>query len=236
VKAIGTIAAVIFGSALYLSFLGLLLMSLPFNVLAVMHLWGWEWWSALIGILIFGFIPGIGQLGYIVLTFMGAYYLYQADFRWYDAAYPRAEIFKVADFPERFIADRANFTQSITALGEASDLTQPPSNNSGEAFTIPKATEERIYYKIKEGTALNEKIGDAFLDYLHPDLKYYYRDKLIAGNKIYYEGIKANQNGDVSLGVQKQIQGVELIDEWNNWWQSHNKDLADKAFPTSRRH
>jgi len=133
-------------------------------------------------------------------------------------------------FPEQFTDDRANFVQSITVLRESSDLTQP-SNNSGEAFTIPKATEQQIYSKIEEGIALSKKVDDAFLDYIHPDLKNYYRNKLIVGNEIYYEGIKANNSGDVSLGVQKQMEGNNLMIEWINWWESHNKDLADKAYP-----
>ena len=136
----------------------------------------------------------------------------------------------VSSFPEQFVDDRANFVQSITVLRKSSDLTQP-SNNSGEAFTIPKATEQKIYSKIEEGIALSKKVDDAFLNYIHPDLKNYYRNKLIAGNEIYYEGIKANNSGDVSLGVQKQMAGNNLMIEWINWWESHNKDLADKAYP-----
>jgi hypothetical protein len=136
-----------------------------------------------------------------------------------------------SSFPEQFIADRTNFTQSITAIGEASDLSQPPSNNSGESFKIPIATERQIYSKKQEGIALSKKVSDAFLDYIHPDLKNYYRNKLIAGAELWYEGITANQNGDISLGVQKQIEGVKLQIEWNNWWKSHNEELADKAFP-----
>ena len=135
-----------------------------------------------------------------------------------------------SSFPEQFTDDRANFVQSITVLRESSDLTQP-SNNSGEAFTIPKATEQQIYSKIEEGIALSKKVDDAFLDYIHPDLKNYYRNKLIVGNEIYYEGIKANNSGDIPLGVQKQMEGNNLMIEWINWWESHNKDLADKAYP-----
>lgn len=136
----------------------------------------------------------------------------------------------ISSFPEQFVDDRTNFVQSITVLRESSDLTQP-SNNSGEAFTISKATEQQIYSKIEEGIALSKKVDDAFLDYIHPDLKNYYRNKLIVGNEIYYEGIKANNSGNVSLGVQKQMEGNNLMIEWINWWESHNKDLADKAYP-----
>lgn len=224
---------IILGSTIAIGWLFFTILGLPLNVIAIMHLWGYKWWGALLLSVFISFIPLLGQLAYAVLAVMGAFYFYQADFNWREATHEIATT--TSRFPEQFIADRANFTQSITALGEASDLTQPPSNNSGEAFTIPKAREQRIYSKIEEGLALSKKISDAFLNYIHPDLKYYYRNKLIAGNEIYYERIKANKSGDVLLGAQKQVEGVKLMIEWNNWWRSHNKDLADKAFPTSRR-
>lgn len=135
-----------------------------------------------------------------------------------------------SSFPEQFVDDRANFVQSITVLRESSDLTQP-SNNSGEAFDIPKETEQQIYSKMEEGIALSKKVDDAFLDYIHPDLKNYYRNKLIAGTEIYYEGLRGDTSDITSLGVQKQIEGNNLMIEWTNWWESHNKDLAEKAYP-----
>ena len=127
--------------------------------------------------------------------------------------------------------DRTNFVQSIKVLGKSSDLINKPSNNSSEAYTIPKATEQQIYSKIEEGLALSKKVDNAFLDYIHPDLKNYYRNKLIAGTEIYYEGIKSNNSGNVYLGVQRQTEGINLMTEWVNWWNSHNKDLASKAYP-----
>jgi hypothetical protein len=104
-NAIGSVLAMIFGSAVGLIFLALSLLALPLSVVAVMHLWGWEWWSALIGILIFICIPAFGQLGCVVLTIMGAYYVYQADFKWRDAAYPTPQTFSVATLtPDKFAA------------------------------------------------------------------------------------------------------------------------------------
>lgn len=53
-----------------------------------MRLIGWEWWAALIGVVIFSCIPLIGQLGYIILAFLGAYFFWQADFNWRRATTP----------------------------------------------------------------------------------------------------------------------------------------------------
>jgi hypothetical protein len=74
------------GSALGLMMLGFGILSFPLNILAVMHLWGWEWWSAAIGVTFFVCIPALGQIGYLVLAVMGGYYLWQADFNWREAA------------------------------------------------------------------------------------------------------------------------------------------------------
>ncbi len=134
-------------------------------------------------------------------------------------------------FPTEFMDGRADFVRSITVLGEASDLINKPSKNSGKGYTIAKTTEQKIFSKIEEGLALSKKVDNAFLDYIHPDLKNYYRNKLIAGTEIYYEGIKFNNSGNISLGGQRQIEGIILMTEWVNWWNSHNKDLANKAYP-----
>ena len=135
----------------------------------------------------------------------------------------------VTPFPQQFIDDRTNFIQSVTTLNESSELTQPKDNDL--AFTLSKEQEKLIYSKIEEGIALSAKVDDAFLDYMHPDLKEYYRNKLIAGTEVYYEGIKANNNGDEVAGFQKQMKGNNLMRQWWNWWDSHNDDLAEKAYP-----
>ena len=56
------------------------LLSLPLTVLAAMHLFGWTWFGAIIGVLFFSCIPIIGQVGYLGLAVMGAYYLWAANF------------------------------------------------------------------------------------------------------------------------------------------------------------
>ena len=134
------------------------------------------------------------------------------------------------NFPTDYLDDRDKFTQSIQVLRESSDLTQP-TDNSGKPFDIPKEQEQQIYSKMEEGIKLSGEISDEFLDYLDPQLKSYYRNKLIKGTEIYYDGVKANNSGDIAVGVQKQMEGNNLIIEWINWWESNNKRIADKAFP-----
>jgi hypothetical protein len=86
------------------------LLSLPLSVLAVMHLWGSSWVSALIGVLLFSCIPLLGQLGYLVLAVMGAYYLWSAGFDWQKAAYPPTQTFSVSTLSD---ADLQRFKSDV---------------------------------------------------------------------------------------------------------------------------
>jgi hypothetical protein len=85
------------------------------------HLFGWTWFGAIIGVLFFSCIPIIGQLGYIGLAVMGAYYLWAANFDWRQAAYPPTQTFSVSGLSdselERFKGDvvRRGFEQACNA-------------------------------------------------------------------------------------------------------------------------
>jgi hypothetical protein len=103
------------GSTVGLLFAVFGLMSLPLGVVATMHLTGWSWFGAIIGVLLFSCIPLVGQIGYLILAVMGAYYLWTANFDWQQAAYPSAQTFSVA-------------TLSESELGTASSVTQCRSN------------------------------------------------------------------------------------------------------------
>jgi hypothetical protein len=103
------------------------LLSLPLSILAAMHLTGWPWFGAIIGVLLFSCIPGVGQLGYLVLAIMGAYYLWAAKFDWQQTAYPSAQTFSVSTLSdselERFKADvlRRGFEQSCKSKNSGFD-------------------------------------------------------------------------------------------------------------------
>lgn len=76
------------GTGIFVLFASFMVLSLPLNVVAIMRLQGWSWWAALLAATFFGAIPIIGQLGYLVLAFLGAYYLYAANFDWREAVSP----------------------------------------------------------------------------------------------------------------------------------------------------
>jgi hypothetical protein len=98
--AILALLTALLSSTVGLTFGAFALLSLPLNVVAGMHLTGWSWFSAIIGVVMFSCIPFVGQLGYLILATMGAYYLWTANFDWQQAAYPSAQTFSVSMLSE----------------------------------------------------------------------------------------------------------------------------------------
>jgi hypothetical protein len=91
------------GSAIGLTISIFMLFGLPLNVIALMRLMGWEWWTALIGAVVLNIIPLIGQIAYFIFAIIGAYYLWTADFNWRKAVNPMPETISLAQLsPERF--------------------------------------------------------------------------------------------------------------------------------------
>lgn len=88
------------GSTVGIAFAIFGLLSLPLSVVATMHLTGWPWFSSMICVLVFTCIPFVGQLGYLILAVMGAYYLWTANFDWQQAAYPPTQTFSVSTLSE----------------------------------------------------------------------------------------------------------------------------------------
>ncbi len=135
-----------------------------------------------------------------------------------------------SNFPEQYVDDREHFSNSIALLKKSSDLSQSL-DNSGKAFQIPKKQQEEIKSLKTQGIALSEKVNDEFLDYLHPELRTQYRNKLIKGEKLYLEGLNESISGNETSGLPKQIAGNRLLVEWIAWWENNNDDIAERAFP-----
>ena len=125
--------------------------------------------------------------------------------------------------------------KSFSLFSEANKLTQPP-DDSGKGFQIPKKQEQKIFSLIEKGLILSEKVNNDFLNYLHPALAVQYRNKLVKGNRLYYEGLKQSKNKSPDLekqltGFKKQVAGNRLIMEWSAWWELNKNALVAQAFP-----
>ena len=134
------------------------------------------------------------------------------------------------NLPEQYVDDRATFAQVKQLFNDAMDLTMPP-DNSGKPFDMPKKQEDQIRSKLAEGISLSQKIDDSFLDYLHPDLKNNFRNKYVRGYELILEGLNSDTSDVNSIGVRKQIEGSNLIGEFNDWWDSNRDIITNKAYP-----
>lgn len=132
--------------------------------------------------------------------------------------------------PSQYTNDSENLKRAIILLNEARDLSNPPRSDKQSTFTLSKEVEDEIYSKTEDGIRFGKQVSDEYLDHLHPELKDMFKNKLIRGTDIWYQGIKDNQSGRIGEGVQKQIQGDELVAEWIEWWDKQGKTIADKVY------
>jgi hypothetical protein len=99
---------------------------------------------------------------------------------------------------------------------------------------LSKKTEEKMISNTEEGIRLGKLVSDEYLDYIHSELKDMFKNKLIKGTEIYYDGLmislKNRSAGILSKGAQKQIQGVQLQIEWINWFDKNAKSFGNKVF------
>ncbi|MFH1328128.1 MAG: hypothetical protein ABIH76_04710, partial [Candidatus Bathyarchaeota archaeon] len=132
--------------------------------------------------------------------------------------------------PPQYANDNENFKWSVILLNEARDMSNPPGAEKQSSFSLSKEIEEKIYTNTEEGIRLGKLVSDEYLDFLHPELRYMFKQKLIKGAEIWYEGIQDNNSGNVISGVQKQVEGNELIMEWIGWFDKNAKSFDDKVF------
>lgn len=131
--------------------------------------------------------------------------------------------------PEQYKNDRATYGQINQLFNDAMDLTMPP-DTSGKPFDMPKEQENTIRNKLNEGISLSKNIDDNFFDYLNPEMKNMYREKYIRGYSLILEGINITDPNQTSLSVSKQLEGSNLIGDWNKWWDRNKDNITNKAF------
>ena len=131
--------------------------------------------------------------------------------------------------PSIYANDNEIFVSSITLLNEARRLSSPEGNPG--AYNLDTQTEDLIYSKTAEGIRLGKLVSSEYLDYVHPELKDMFRDKLLKGSEIWYKGIRDNNAGNEAEGVQEQLEGADLTGQWNDWWNINGNYIADTVIP-----
>jgi hypothetical protein len=95
--------AMLIGTGVWGVLLVITMFSLPLNMIAIMRIRGMDWWSALIAAILIGIIPLFGQLAFVGLAFVGAYFLIEARFDWKEAVEPTPQTITFAQMtPEQF--------------------------------------------------------------------------------------------------------------------------------------
>ncbi len=125
-------------------------------------------------------------------------------------------------FPDKFKEDRQAFNQSLLSFSEATQMFQ---QKSGQPSMMRSREQEKRYFELlAKGIKSSGNVTDEFLDFLHPKLKKPYRDSLIQGKLLYYEG---SLNGNRI----RQLEGSDRQLEWEMFWDAHKTEIAAKLYP-----
>ncbi len=141
---------------------------------------------------------------------------------------------EVPEVPVQYRNFNDEFKQSVMLLNKVRDLSNPPGSENQIAFQLSKETEEKIIANSREGIRLGKLVSDEYLDSISPELRFMFRNKLIKGSEIFYDGfvisMKDRAAGVLSEGEQKQIQGAQLQIEWIEWFDKKAKSSSYKIF------
>ena len=144
------------------------------------------------------------------------------------------EALEVPEMPVQYRNFNDDFKQSVMLLNKVRDLSNPQGSANQIGFQLSKETEEKIISNSREGIRLGKLVSDEYLDSISPELRYMFKNKLIKGSEMFYDGfmasLKARAAGVLSKGEQKQIQGVQLQIEWIEWFEKKSKSFSHKVF------
>ena len=127
------------------------------------------------------------------------------------------------DIPTEFLKDRQHLVKVFSAFNEANQLSQVPEGMA--SYKTPPGADEKIEALLAKGLREGESIGDEFLDWLHPEMRMFFRGKYMWGHRLIFEGRKEDN-------VLKQVTGIQLVEEWYHYFWDKNVDAVyKKAYP-----
>jgi hypothetical protein len=125
--------------------------------------------------------------------------------------------------PEKFTADRENFSAALDSFIEASNQLNNAAGPSGTA-QMTASLSSSMLSSIDAGLTSADAVSDEFLDWLHPEMKTQFRDNLVAGQRALASAIRANDPGQMS-GAQQRLEA------WMQYWNENGEKLNQKAKP-----
>ena len=127
------------------------------------------------------------------------------------------------DMPPEFSEDRMHLLNVFFAFDEADEMSQLPGGMKGGKSS--PAANEKIQALLAKGLQEGDGISDEFLDWLHPDMRLFFRGKYMRGHRLVYEGRKEGS-------AMKQVAGIQLVDEWYYFfWEKHANAIYKKVYP-----
>ena len=118
-------------------------------------------------------------------------------------------------------ADREAFVASVLAIGKAYLLSQPPTGGPA-ANSAPSPTLEVTVDSLTAfGISASRRVSDAYLNSVHPELSAMYRDKLIAGARLWQKGLRMSRTEGGVAGLDEQAAAAALDSEWVVWLDKH---------------
>jgi len=114
------------------------------------------------------------------------------------------------------------FDDSIRYSLKANEIsTSLPSQQRTISASKIEEKQNQMISLLQKSQELAGKIDDEFLQKLHPQLPFFYRNKLIAGQELYVRGIKENN-------PTKQMAAVKPLTEWQDYWEINGQSIISK--------
>ena len=119
------------------------------------------------------------------------------------------------------LTERDAFIASVLSINKARMLSQPPPSYSNDNYALSPFLERSIDSLTSYGVATSRQVSDSYLKSIHPELVNVYRTKLIAGARLWQQGIRKSRAHGGVAGVEEQALGTRLDNEWMTWLNQH---------------
>ena len=116
--------------------------------------------------------------------------------------------------------ERDRMSRMFEAFHHASMLVAIP---AGQVTThTSAATDSVIYSELERGLITGDSVSDAYLDWLDPAMKPHFRGELLAGNRLYLDGL-------LQRDTDKQVAAIQTIAQWQQFWRERGEEIASRA-------
>lgn len=122
--------------------------------------------------------------------------------------------------PKEYAADRDHLNAALEAFAKAAQEVSQVGGGSPARMT--PTLRDSLLRIVGRGLASADSIGDPFLEWLEPELRGQFRDKLIAGERLMLAAILAEDSSRLTRAEQ-------LLGEWERYWRQHGARIAAKA-------